>query len=279
MNTSRPLRGLRILVTREASQAHGLGRMLEETGARVFLCPLIGFRPPDDWSAVDLALAALSDYQGLIFTSVNAVRFFFSRMKERLVRPDSLHEIPCFAVGPGTARAIQEEGLSVKALPERFQAEGLASLLENLEPKGKRFLLPRAREAREVLPASLTQMGAKVDLVVVYETRRAHENRERLQALLAARSIDYATFTSSSTVDAFAEFSHSGNRGLPWRQIRAACIGEVTAASARAHGFSRLVVARKATLDGLVHAIIECEQFHPVSGEHGAVPGSERDQP
>jgi len=253
--------------------------MLGHEGALVLLCPLIVFRPPRDWTPVDQALGRLSDYDGLIFTSVNAVRFFFLRMNERSMQQTSLQKTHCFAVGPATAEELLQRGLPVQALPEQFRAEGLAGLLENVHPKGRRFLFPRALGGRDVLPASLRQMGAVVDLVVVYETCMAVENRQRLQELLAARSLDYATFTSSSTVDAFAAFASSGGADVSWRQVRAACIGEVTAASARAHGFSQLVVAQRATVDGLVQAIIDFEQSAPLCRAEAPAHRSGRDQP
>ncbi|MEW6441047.1 MAG: uroporphyrinogen-III synthase [bacterium] len=258
MNASRgPLAGWRVLVPRDPSQAEAFCHKLDQLGAVPVPCPLIAFVPPADWGPVDRALEALPLYAGILFTSANAVRFFFSRAQETEVPLAALALLPCFAVGPATASVLRQRGLSVQALPERFQAEGLCSLLDAQAPAGKRFLFPRAREAREVLAGYLQERGARVDTVIVYETRTAIENRERLRHLLESGGVDVLTFTSPSTVRAFAELAPADQRASSWRNIPAACIGEVTARSARAHGFSRVLVAPLATAESLAQVILE----------------------
>jgi uroporphyrinogen III methyltransferase/synthase len=256
MTEERPLHGTRILVTREASQAAELAGRLERAGALPVSCPLIALRPPEDWSQTDSAIAKIRTFDGVVFTSANGVRFFLSRV---LVHPGALQELsrlPCYAVGPATAKALKEKNLSVCPLPERFQAEGLCELLGQGDLKGKRFLFPRAREGRDALPAFLRDRGADFELLVVYETRSAHENRDRLRALLAEGAFDYVTFTSPSTVRAYAAFASPTPPSLPWREIPAACIGEVTAEAARTMGLKTVFAASPSTLDGLVQALV-----------------------
>ncbi len=255
MPGKKPLRGKTVLVTREVSQAGGLSRALQERDARTVVCPLIAFSPPADWTPVDRCLQRLSDYDGLLFTSVNAVAFFFSRMEARGVPAAHARGIRTYAVGPATAEALASRGVRVEPLPEAYQAEGLGSLLEQETVQGKRFLFPRARRAREWLPRFLEERGAKVDLAVVYETRRADENAGLLREILTRERLDYLAFTSSSTVSAFTSLAGPAPPGGDWHGITAACIGEITASTARDAGFDCIVTARSATIPGLVEAI------------------------
>jgi len=260
MTSDQPLRGRAILVTRERLQARPLSEALAAIGARPVECPLIALAPPADWESVDRALARLAEYHGLIFTSANAVRFFLGRLRETGTRAEPLRRVPCFAVGPATAGAMQDQGFPVQAIPERFQAEGMISLLAKGDLAGKLFLFPRAREAREVLPRFLEQRGARVDLVVVYETRTARENRPLLLRILEAGNLDYLTFTSTSTVVAFGRLAGKGSAGGSWKTIPAACIGEITARAARHVGFTRVLTAGTPTLPSLVQAILDYDR-------------------
>jgi uroporphyrinogen III methyltransferase/synthase len=251
----KPLTGKTILVTREVSQAGALSRSLDERGARTVVCPLIAFSPPSDWAPVDRCLERLSGYDGLLFTSVNAVEFTFRRMEEQGIPLENARGIKTYTVGPATAEALASRGVRVERLPDRYQAEGLASLLEQETVQGKRFLFPRAREAREWLPKFLEERGARVDLAVVYETRRADENAGLLREILGKEKLDYLAFTSSSTVSAFTALAGSGPTKEAWQKITAACIGEITAATARNEGFRRILTARSSTIPGLVKTI------------------------
>ncbi len=254
-----PLKGVGVLVTRERSQAGVLTRALRAEGARVLECPLIAFSPPRDWSEVDRAIEGLREYDGVLFTSVNAVAFFLGRLEALgLEASRALSSSRVYAVGPATAEALRSRGVPVRPLPDRFQAEGLAALLEGEGVKGKRFLHPRAKKAREILGPFLAERGAELDTVTVYETRSARENEGRLREILEGESLDYLTFTSGSTVRAFVEMAGSGpGREEPWREIPAACIGEITAEAARTRGFHRVLTARPSTVPGLVRAILD----------------------
>lgn len=256
---SLPLSGTRVLITREASQAPPLAKRLEQAGAIPVLCPLIALRPPRDWSETDSAIARAQTFDGLVFTSANGVRFFFSRVLQHPGALENIRRLPCYAVGPATAKALSDRGFSVRPLPERFQAEGLCELLRQEDLQGKRFLLPRAREGRDVLPAFFEDQGATLELLVVYETQAAQENRDRLRALLDEREFDWATFTSPSSVRAYAEFASPTPPTLPWRELPALCIGGVTAEAARSFGLKNVFAAPTSTLDGLVEALVNCE--------------------
>ncbi len=251
----KPLAAKTVLVTRERSQAGTLSRSLEERGARAVVCPLIAFQPPSDWGPVDRCLQRLSEYDGLLFTSVNAVEFTFKRMEHLGIPVGHARGGSAYAVGPATAEALSSRGLKIGNLPDQYQAEGLADLLNREGIPGKRFLFPRARKAREWLPRFLEEKGARVDLVPVYETRIADENKGLLRKALEKEKLDYLTFTSSSTVRAFVALAGPDTGRLPWSAIPAACIGPITAEAAHTEGFHHVLTAHPATIPGLVKAI------------------------
>lgn len=250
-----PLRDCNVLVTRERSQAGVLAEMLTEQGAVPIECPMIVLDPPGDWAPVDRTLECLPEYDGIVFTSTNGVRFFFQRADARGITLTQMRDIPCHAIGPATEKALTERGLSVHPLPERFQAEGLIGLFEKEPLHGKRFLIPRARKAREVLPRFLEDRGARVDVAVVYQTRKATENQPLLRRILSETQLDYLTFTSSSTVRFFAEMAGSYRSCSGWSAIPAGCIGEITAKEAHRVGFHTVLLGPEATLASLIQAL------------------------
>jgi uroporphyrinogen III methyltransferase/synthase len=119
--------------------------------------------------------------------------------------------------------------------------------------KGKRVLLPRAQEARDVIPDGLAKRGASVDVVTVYSTVRSESRKEELRLLLDDGKIDVITFTSPSTVNNFREIM--GGAALP-ETVRIACIGPVTAAAAKKQGFTVHIYQEEFTIPGMVKALV-----------------------
>jgi uroporphyrinogen III methyltransferase/synthase len=154
------------------------------------------------------------------------------------------------AIGPGSAAALAEHGIAADVVPERFVAEALAAALEGVEVRGRRVLIARAAEARDVLPEALRERGAEVDVVTLYETVR--EDPEE-SAVAAAQDADYVTFTSSSTV---RNLSEALGERMP-RAARIVSIGPVTSAAAREAGLEVDAEARRHDVDGLLEALLE----------------------
>ncbi len=255
--TDRPLAGRRVVVTRAASQAGSLQRLLDREGAEVITLPAIAVVPPASWEAVDRAIADLAVYDWLIFTSVNGVMFFFDRLAANGREPLELQEKPILCVGPKTAAALKKHDLTPRLMPEKFQGEGIIAALKDIEPAGKRFLLPRALKAREIVPETLRRQGAIVEVLPVYQTVFPPESSRRLAELCRRRErVDFLTFTSSSTVSNLVEHCPSP-AGLDYlRQLPAACIGPITAATARRAGLNVVAEAKEYTIEGLLAAMI-----------------------
>jgi uroporphyrinogen III methyltransferase/synthase len=250
----RPLFGKRIVVTRSREQASDLVKALSDLGADCLECPTIRVAPPDDPGPLDRAIERLSEYDWIVFTSVNGVTGFFERLFAcgRDVR--ALGHLRTAAIGPVTAERLKAFGLGSDLVPETFQAEAVVEAFRREALRGRRLLLPRAQEARPVLPAELSAMGATVHDVAVYRTVPVGDGAS-LAERIAERPVDLLTFTSSSTVRNFKKLLRAEDAarlaGTP-----AACIGPITADTARELGFEVRIVAETYTIPGLCRAIL-----------------------
>ena len=244
---SRPLFGKRIIVTRAREQASGLVERLGELGAATVELPVIEIgEPADGGAALREAAGRVGDYDWVAFTSANAVARFFRALAEVGADTRALGGRRVAAIGPGTAEALAAAGVRADLVPERFVAE---SLLGAFPPGPGRVLLPRAAVARDALPAGLAGRGYAVDVVEAYRTV---VGRPAPEALAAAGRADAVTFTSSSTVTNYLTVAGD----LPVPPV-VACIGPITAETARAAGLTVDVVAAEHTIDGLVDALVE----------------------
>jgi uroporphyrinogen III methyltransferase / synthase len=246
---ARPLHGRRVVVTRARAQASGLARELEALGAEVVELPAIRIEPLVASEEVQAAVADLHSYALVCLTSPNGVRILFEAMEAQGRDARALASAVVAAIGPGTARALRERGVIADIVPERFVAEALVEELEAIEVNGKPVLVARAAEARELLPGSLRQRGAQVDVVALYETVAEEVHPEVLDAAQAA---DYVTFTSSSTVRNFVEAV--GGRFPPGARI--VSIGPVTSETVREAGLTVHVEAESHDPHGLLAALV-----------------------
>ncbi|MGG4497911.1 uroporphyrinogen-III synthase [Brevibacillus reuszeri] len=250
------LSGKRIMVTRAKSQVRELVEKIEHLGGEAYAFPLLKMVPPSDTSKLDKTIRQLGTYDWIVFTSVNGVRFFLERMKMLGVGLDAITS-KLAAVGPKTAEVLIAEGLSVEVIPSDYVAEGLLSRLHDQLLPGQRVLLPRADIARKLLPKELAELGMDVTEVDVYHTVIDAQLAPEAASQIQQGKIDVILFTSSSTVthfvSALAPFEAPG-----WLdQVRIACIGPITAETARQHGLVVQVVASEYTVDGLLDALIE----------------------
>lgn len=246
------------MVTRAREQAADLVRALTELGADVVAAPVIRIAPLADLKALRDALAPpqVARYRWIVFTSRNAVEVVCGRLPEWGMTPRDLTRVGVAAIGPGTAEALARHGVTPKVVPQEYVAEALLrAMAANGDLHGQRVLLPRAREARDALPDGLRALGAKVDVVPVYETVREPGDGSALARELLAGKIDAVTFTSSSTVRHFVELV--GREAATCGRFTAAVIGPVTAATARELGLGAAVEAKQYTVPGLVETLVQ----------------------
>ena len=249
------LSGKTILVTRAASQAEDFADLIRKYGGIPYLAPTIEISAPESWDACDKAITGMYMYDGLLFTSSNAVRFFFERLGADAVSSCGGKIICC--VGEKTRAAIEECALQVTAMPEKFTAADLGRALRQEDMNGKAFLFPRGNLGNDTLPATLRQMGASVDAVTVYRTTRPLSGRlQECRRDLRAGRIDVVTFTSPSTFDNFVSFFPEEERQTIFDETRIASIGPVTSRAIEAAGFRIDIEPRHSTIESLVEAII-----------------------
>lgn len=250
----KPLFGKSVLVTRASEQAPRFVRLLEEKGARVIEFPVIEIASPRSYKALDKAIDTLSGYDWMVFTSVNGVARFFERLAFHDLDLRELHGIRIAAIGEVTAREIEKRGIKVELLPGDFRAEGLIELFKSENLNGKRILIPRAREARDILPLTLGEMGAQVDVVTAYESRMPGKRKtEKIKKMLSTGEIDVITFTSSSTVRNF--FAAAGTFKPASGKPLFACIGPITEKTLSEAGYETDIVPAEYTVEKLTDAI------------------------
>jgi len=250
----KPLFGKRVLVTRARGQAESFAGLLGEMGADVIEFPVIEIFPPASYEAIDKAAARVRDYDWIVFTSVNGVTKFFERLLVSGKDVRELYGIRIAAIGEVTAKEIENKGIRVELVPGEYRAEGLIEKFQRENIKGKRILIPRAKEARDVLPAALREMGAVVDVVTAYETRKPGKGASaKIKRMLDKNMIDAVTFTSSSTVRNFISLfpGFKQARGKPV----IACIGPITGKTLRDAGYKAQITSGEYTVEKLAREI------------------------
>jgi uroporphyrinogen III methyltransferase/synthase len=252
----KPLSGKKILITRARDQAAVFTLSLKELGAEVIELPTIEIVPPVSWKGLDRAIDQIASYDWLIFTSANGVNFFWERWKER--GKDHLPpSTKICAIGPATAYQLVEKGIEVHYTPKEFVAEAILKGFDKSMLSGKRILLARAKEARDVLPEGLRRMGARVNVVEAYRTVKPKGGSKKLKDLLTKGKVDLITFTSSSTVNYFAELMKDEDLQKLLKDRIIACIGPITARTAKNWKMRVQIQPKEYTIPALTRAIAQ----------------------
>jgi uroporphyrinogen III methyltransferase/synthase len=263
----RPLHAKRVVVTRARAQASDLAATLRGLGAEVIELPAIRIEPRLESEEVKRAIEQISEYSLICVTSPNGAHLLFEALcaagldARALAEPKKkqVGEVKSgasdgggtivAAIGPSTAKALAEHGIVADVVPERFVAESLVEALASIELGGRKVLVARAAEARDVLPDALRERGAEVDVVALYETVREQPSAEAIEA---AESADYVTFTSSSTV---RNLTDALDDRFPC-SARIVSIGPVTSETARDAGLQVHVEAARHDIEGLLAALL-----------------------
>lgn len=258
----RPLFGKTIVVTRARAQSSSFSHNLTELGALAIEFPTIRVSGLQDHRLLDEAIAALSSYQWVIFTSVNGVDFFFQRLHE--LNKDSRafsHSRVC-AIGPETAASLRQQGIIPDYVPPEYRAESIIDGLLESGVRGTSILIPRAREARDILPEKLAEQGASVSVIPVYETLPDSSDVSYLADLLQKNAVNMVTFTSSSTVKNFCTAFQKNDTPLPTllKGVQIACIGPVCAQEAESRGLAVSIVPQEYTIAAMTEAIVRYYQ-------------------
>jgi uroporphyrinogen-III synthase len=253
---SGPLAGKRIVVTRAPEQAGELIDVLESLGAQVLVMPTVSFAPPENPAELDAALEHLADFDWVLFTSQNAVRFFCRRSTETGREAAVLGAVRgrVAAVGSATARAITAEGVPVDYVAQTQTGESLAAELRD-SMAGKEVLLPRSDRVDDRLPAALREAGARVTEVVAYRTLQPETlDSEILQSVRRAE-IDAIVFASPSAFHNLAAFLPSTELAVLSNRVQFATIGSTTTRALREAGARVAIESNDSSSAGLADAI------------------------
>ncbi len=251
-----PLFGKRIVTTRTREQSTAMREALEALGAEAVEVPAIEIRDPQSWQPLDEAIGRLEEFDYLVFTSANGVTKFLHRLPDSDRDVRDLKGLRIGAIGPGTAAELAKTGIRADFVPREYRAEGLIEFFQDVDIRGKAFLIPRAKVARDILPAALEKMGARVEVVESYETVQPQFAPGELDRILTPPP-DAVTFTSSSTVTNFLRLLENHHFRKVLEGMAIASIGPVTSDTIRKHGLHVAVEAQESTIPGLVQALLD----------------------
>ncbi len=259
----RPLFGKRVLMTRAKEQAGELAFLLASHGAEAVEAPTIKIAPPLDWAPVDHAISEIETYHWIMFTSVNGVDRFMTRLWAKGLDSRCLAGRQLCCIGPRTAQELEKYGVKADLIPTDYQAEGVLEALVQQNLKETRILIPRAEVARELLPEELRARGAHVDVIPVYRTVRPAQDAGGWRQQLMDHRIHVVTFTSSSTVQNFVAMLGGVDAVKPLGQtVTIACIGPITAKTAEEYGLTVSIMPKENTIPALVDAIVHHYKSH-----------------
>jgi uroporphyrinogen III methyltransferase/synthase len=247
-----PLAGKKVLITRSRTQASKFRTMMEELGAQPLELPSIEIAPLIDYSELDATLTRLSEFNWAIFASANGVDAVFDRLEQQGRDARSLANLTVGAIGPATAEALLRHGIRADFIPRRSVSEEVVGELSDREWSGVSVFLPGADIGRNVLAQGLSSLGAAVEQVAVYRTVTPEGSGKKARQMLRD-GVDAVTFTSSSTVRNLVDILDGEKQLLESSLV--ACIGPITAATAREVGLRVDLVAEQHTVEGLVKSL------------------------
>jgi len=248
-----PLFGKWILVTRPKQQSGEIVRLLRSCGATPVEMPVIEILPLQDTTEIDGSIRNIENYDWIVFTSVNGVDAFFKRLDSLGLDTRWLGKCKIAVIGPATAGALEKRGIRADCVPEKYTSKGLLEELGKIEVTGKRFLLPRADIAGNLLSSGLSRLGAEVTDIPAYRTVAGKEGLSEGKQLLLEHKIDIIAFTSSSTV--VNMIKTLGDDFEVINRTVVACIGPETASKAAETGLRVDIVAETNTIPGLIEAM------------------------
>ena len=254
---SLPLFGQRIVVTRPAAEAGRAAAVLEALGAEVLLAPTVEIRPIADPGPLDAAISRLGEFDWLVFTSGNGVRFFLERVLHHGLDLRALGHLRLAAIGPGTAQALAAHHLRADIIPDSFRSEALVEALIS-QAAGRNILLARADRGRSLLRDELSKI-ARVEQVPVYQNADAEALPAEVRERISSETVDWITLTSSAIAARLYALLPAPARDKVGhgQKIRLASLSPVTSETVARLGWEVGAEASVYTWDGLVQAIVD----------------------
>jgi len=254
------LQDKKILITRERKQAKAFSEKIMRFGGIPIEVPLlkISCKEREEDKTV---FQTLSKYKWIFFTSANGVECFFQLLKNYKISSGVFKHIRIAVVGHKTEEALKNYGYHADFIPTIYSADQMVNEFVNNFALKDPFLLVRGNRSRNVLPDFFSRLGIEFDTVEVYETLYNDEVADKLNDVLMNQQLDFITFTSPSTVDAFIKMR---NRILMDGTI-CVCIGTTTQQRATEAGFNDTITPDIFTIEGMVNCMkdyIERIEYH-----------------
>ncbi len=259
-DAEQPLAGRKVIVTRSPKQSSEMVRFLEKLGAEVIACPTIEIKAPTSWEQMDSALAKLSWFDWLAFTSSNGVEYFLRRLDETAHGRAELMAHKVCAVGRKTAETLNAANIPVDVMPERFTAEALVEDFikrygVGQRLRGSKMLLPASKITLDVIRPAMEKIGVYVEVVEAYQTVLPASSSNEVRTLIGEAKADYIIFTSPSTVGNLAAILETDHLTPHLANTRVACIGPRTAEAAELHGLEVHIQPKEHTAEAVVRAL------------------------
>ncbi len=253
----RPLHGRTIVLTRAKGQSAELVAELEEQGAEVLELPCLEIAPPESWEALDRAIASLDQFDWVVLSSANGVESLLARLEAAGKDARALATAKIAVVGEATAEALRKAHLRADLVPGEFNSEGLLAELARRGVSGKRFLIVRAVEGRELLPAELAKLGAHVELVAAYRSIRPAADVSAVRERARQGRLSSVVFASPSAVRNFVEHFDPREALEILKATRIAVIGPTSARAVESLGLAVAILPEQATMESLARALID----------------------
>lgn len=157
-------------------------------------------------------------------------------------------------MGRKTRQLIEDRGYTVRIMPKEYVAERLAEEIAGSIRHDQHVYLFRGNLAREILMKELTLKGFSVTDLTLYETIHNIEDGNRIEQLLQEQKLDYITFTSSSTVDAFMKVMKNKNLDTLLEGVTLVSIGPITHKTLKKYGYDG-IVSDPYTIDAMIDRI------------------------
>lgn len=249
-----PLWGKNILITRSTHQEGTFRKKLKALGANVISFPSLQISQLPYTKSFIEDIKKIHDFQWILFSSVNAVKFFFKEFFFHYADVRALHNNRIACIGPSTENELLHYGLRADLIPKQYIAESLWDSMKQFVQPGDKILLPRAKKARNFLLHKFQEAGCEVHEHHLYESTVNTDLPSDAIKQLFSKPIDAITFTSASCVHNFMKL-------LPpalidtIHNLPAICIGPITANALREYGWTEVIVSKIHTIDGMCDTI------------------------
>ena len=254
----KPLSGRRIVLTRPRGQTGDWRARLEALGANVLEMPLIKVTKDYDKHTLVEVFAELAQYEWIIFTSANGVRFFFEEFFRAYDDIRSLGLVQIAVVGEATADIVREYHLRVELQPKKASAEELARLLMERESlDSAKVLVVTGNLNRDTLVDKLNDARAIVDRLPLYKTEETDLASDPVAGDFRQNGADAILFASPSAAQSFFDQAATLKLNGKAKKPLAGSIGATTTAAMKQLGLPVDFEAAAATLESLVEALLK----------------------